>query len=559
MCGFVGFTGLREQREAILHRMADRIIHRGPDMEGYHISGDDPRTAIALGFRRLSIIDLAAGKQPMYNEDGTVVCVFNGEIYNFMDLRTELQAKGHIFKTHCDTEVIIHGYEEYGTALAAKLRGMFAFVVWDTKTNEMYGARDIFGIKPFYYTQTDAGELLFGSEIKSLLEHPGFRREVNAEALRPYLTFQYSAMNETFFKGTYKLPPAHWFTYRDGKMQIERYWDVDFRHPTTLSYEAAADEIDARVRESVAAHRISDVKLGAFLSGGVDSSVLAAMLAKAIGKQLTCVFVDHGLLRKNEKEEVCSVFGPGNANGFDINFICVDARERYFAKLAGVAEPERKRKIIGEEFIRVFEEQAKQIGKVDFLAQGTIYPDVVESGLGGESTVIKSHHNVGGLPKELGFTQLIEPLRMLFKDEVRALGETLGLPHDLVWRQPFPGPGLAIRVIGDLTPEKVEIVRESDAVLREEIAKAGLDADIHQYFTVLTGIRSVGVMGDERTYDYTVAIRAVTTDDFMTADWARIPYDVVRTISARIVNEVPHVNRVVLDVTTKPPASIEWE
>ena len=214
----------------------------------------------------------------MYNEDGTVVCVFNGEIYNFMNLRTELQAKGHIFKTHCDTEVIIHGYEEYGTALAAKLRGMFAFVVWDTKTNEMYGARDIFGIKPFYYTQTDAGELLFGSEIKSLLEHPGFRREVNAEALRPYLTFQYSAMNETFFKGTYKLPPAHWFTYRDGKMQIERYWDVDFRHPTTLSYEAAADEIDARVRESVAAHRISDVKLGAFLSGGVDSSYITACL-----------------------------------------------------------------------------------------------------------------------------------------------------------------------------------------------------------------------------------------------------------------------------------------
>ena len=199
MCGFVGFTGLREQREAILHRMADRIIHRGPDMEGYHISGNDPRSAIALGFRRLSIIDLAAGKQPMYNEDGTVVCVFNGEIYNFMELRTELQAKGHIFQTHCDTEVILHGYEEYGTKLAGMLRGMFAFVVWDTKTNEMYGARDIFGIKPFYYTQTEAGELLFGSEIKSLLEHPGFRREVNAEALRPYLTFQYSAMNETFF------------------------------------------------------------------------------------------------------------------------------------------------------------------------------------------------------------------------------------------------------------------------------------------------------------------------------------------------------------------------
>ena len=278
MCGFVGFTGLREQREAILHRMADRIIHRGPDMEGYHISGNDPRSAIALGFRRLSIIDLAAGKQPMYNEDGTVVCVFNGEIYNFMELRTELQAKGHIFQTHCDTEVILHGYEEYGTKLAGMLRGMFAFVVWDTKTNEMYGARDIFGIKPFYYTQTSEGELLFGSEIKSLLEHPGFRREVNAEALRPYLTFQYSAMNETFFKGTYKLPPAHWFTYKDGKMQIERYWDADFRHPTTLSYEQCADQIDARVRESVAAHRISDVKVGSFLSGGVDSSYITACL-----------------------------------------------------------------------------------------------------------------------------------------------------------------------------------------------------------------------------------------------------------------------------------------
>ena len=272
MCGFVGFTGMRAEREAILHRMADRIIHRGPDMEGYHLSGDTPENAVALGFRRLSIIDLAAGKQPMYNEDGTVVVVFNGEIFNFMDLRTELQAKGHIFKTHCDTEVILHGYEEYGTALAAKLRGMFAFVVCDTKTNTLYGARDMFGIKPFYYTQTSEGELLFGSEIKSLLEHPGFRREVNAEALRPYLTFQYSAMNETFFKGTYKLPPAHWFEYKNGQMHIERYWDADFRHKTSLTYEQAADEIDARVRESVAAHRISDVKLGSFLSGGVDSS-----------------------------------------------------------------------------------------------------------------------------------------------------------------------------------------------------------------------------------------------------------------------------------------------
>ena len=293
------------------------------------------------------------------------------------------------------------------------------------------------------------------------------------------------------------------------------------------------------------------------LSGGVDSSVAAVLLSRAIGDQLTCVFVDQGLLRKNEGDEVEAVFGPDG--DYDLNFIRVNAQDRFYEKLAGVEEPEKKRKIIGEEFIRVFEQEAKKVGAVDFLVQGTIYPDVVESGLGGESAVIKSHHNVGGLPKELGFTQLIEPLRMLFKDEVRALGETLGLPHDLVWRQPFPGPGLAIRVIGDLTPEKVEIVRESDAVLREEIAKAGLDADIHQYFTVLTGIRSVGVMGDERTYDYAVALRAVTTTDFMTAESYNVPWDVLGTVTSRIVNEVKHVNRVFYDCTGKPPATIELE
>ena len=301
--------------------------------------------------------------------------------------------------------------------------------------------------------------------------------------------------------------------------------------------------------------KVGDGKVLLALSGGVDSSVLAALLSKAVGNQLTCIFVDHGLLRKNEGDEVEKTF----KEKFDMNLIRVNAQDRFLGKLKGVSDPETKRKIIGRDFLKVFKAESEKLGKLDYFAQGTIYPDVIESGQATGAAVIKSHHNVGGLPKELGFTQLIEPLRMLFKDEVRALGETLGLPHDLVWRQPFPGPGLAIRVIGDLTPEKVEIVRESDAVLREEIAKAGLDADIHQYFTVLTGIRSVGVMGDERTYDYTVAIRAVTTDDFMTADWARIPYDVVRTISARIVNEVLHVNRVVLDVTTKPPASIEWE
>ena len=320
-------------------------------------------------------------------------------------------------------------------------------------------------------------------------------------------------------------------------------------------------KMDSFVENNVEAlrKRIGSGKVLCALSGGVDSSVLAAMLAKAIGKQLTCVFVDHGLLRKNEKEEVCAVFGPGNANGFDINFICVDARDRYFAKLAGVTEPERKRKIIGEEFIRVFEAEAKKLGRVDFLAQGTIYPDVVESGVGGESVVIKSHHNVGGLPDHVDFKEIIEPLRRLFKDEVRQLGIELGLPESLVWRQPFPGPGLAIRVIGDITEEKLHIVREADAIFREEVAKAGLERSINQYFAALTNLRSVGVMGDERTYDYAIALRAVETQDFMTADFSRLPWELLDTVSRRIVNEVKGVNRILYDVTSKPPATVELE
>ena len=313
--------------------------------------------------------------------------------------------------------------------------------------------------------------------------------------------------------------------------------------------------------------KVGDGKVLLALSGGVDSSVLAALLAKAIGKQLTCVFVDHGLLRKNEGDEVEGVFGPKGT--FDINFVRVNAQERYYTKLAGVTEPERKRKIIGEEFIRVFEEEAKKIGTVDFLAQGTIYPDVVESGLGGESAVIKSHHNVGGLPDYVDFKEIIEPLRNLFKDEVRKAGLELGLPDYLVYRQPFPGPGLGIRIIGEVTADKVRIVQDADWIYRSEVDKAakaykeehGVEAPWmpNQYFAALTNMRSVGVMGDERTYDYAVAVRAVRTVDFMTAEAAEIPFEVLQTVMSRIINEVRGVNRVFYDLTSKPPGTIEFE
>ena len=292
------------------------------------------------------------------------------------------------------------------------------------------------------------------------------------------------------------------------------------------------------------------------LSGGVDSSVAAVLMSKAIGKQLTCVFVDHGLLRKNESEEVEAVFGPDGA--YDLNFIRVDARQRFYDKLKGVTEPEAKRKIIGEEFIRVFEEEAKKIGAVDYLVQGTIYPDVIESGLG-DSAVIKSHHNVGGLPDYVDFKEIIEPLRMLFKDEVRRAGLELGIPEYLVYRQPFPGPGLGIRIIGEVTEEKVKMVQDADYIYREEIAKAGLDREINQYFAALTNMRSVGVMGDFRTYDYAVALRAVTTSDFMTAESAKLPWELIEIVTTRIVNEVEHVNRVLYDCTGKPPGTIEFE
>lgn len=312
-----------------------------------------------------------------------------------------------------------------------------------------------------------------------------------------------------------------------------------------------ADRMIGDIRAQVGAGRVISG-----LSGGVDSAVASVLVHKAVGDQLTCVFVDHGLLRQGEAQEVLKTY----RDGMGMNLVFVDCKQRFLSKLAGVSDPEAKRKIIGEEFIRVFEEEAAKLGQVDFLTQGTIYPDVIESGgVGGKAQVIKSHHNVGGLPKETRFKGLIEPLRQLFKDEVRALGTELGIPEEQVWRQPFPGPGLAVRVLGDVTEDKLDILRASDAILRQEVAEAGLSRAIWQYFTVFTGMRTVGVMGDERTYDYIIGIRAVTSTDAMTVDVAEIPYPVLKRISSRIVGEVPHVNRVVYDITSKPPGTIEWE
>ncbi|MDU7281506.1 MAG: glutamine-hydrolyzing GMP synthase [Leuconostoc citreum] len=320
--------------------------------------------------------------------------------------------------------------------------------------------------------------------------------------------------------------------------QAEANWDMS----------GFIDEQIARIRETV-----GDKKVLLGLSGGVDSSVVGVLLHKAIGNQLTSIFVDHGLLRKNEAEQVMTMMG----DQFGLNIIKVDAQDRFLSKLAGVTDPEQKRKIIGNEFIEVFNDEATKLKDIDFLAQGTLYTDVIESGTDTAQT-IKSHHNVGGLPEDMQF-KLIEPLNTLFKDEVRELGEALNMPHEMVWRQPFPGPGLGIRILGDITEDKLEIVRDSDWILRDEIAKAGLEGDVWQYFTVLTGVRSVGVMGDYRTYDYTSAIRAITSVDGMTADFAQLPWPLLQKISARIVNEVGHINRVVYDITAKPPATVEWE
>lgn len=334
----------------------------------------------------------------------------------------------------------------------------------------------------------------------------------------------------------------------NGMKILENFIDNAVHADRTWSMDDFIEEQLQAIRD-----KVGDKKVLLGLSGGVDSSVVGVLLQRAIGDQLVSIFVDHGLLRKNEANEVMEALG----GKFGLNIIKVDAQDRFLDKLAGVSDPEEKRKIIGNEFIQVFDEEATKLDGIDFLAQGTLYTDVIESGTDTAQT-IKSHHNVGGLPEDMQF-QLIEPLNTLFKDEVRELGEKLGIPHELVWRQPFPGPGLGIRVLGDITEDKLEIVRESDAILREEVAKHGLEDEIWQYFTMLTGVRSVGVMGDIRTYDYTIAIRAITSVDGMTAEFARIPWDILNEISRRIVNEVDHINRVVYDITAKPPATVEWE
>ena len=325
-------------------------------------------------------------------------------------------------------------------------------------------------------------------------------------------------------------------------------FDVCKCHPDWKMEDFAKSSIEKYKKE------LADKRVLLGLSGGLDSSVVALLLHKAIGKNLICVFVDHGLLRKDEGDYVEKIF----KDKFDVNLIRVDAKDRFLTKLKGITEPEAKRKIIGKEFIEVFRTEAKKIGNIDVLSQGTIYPDVIESGKG-SSAVIKSHHNVGGLPKDIGFKSIVEPLRDLFKDEVRAIGLELGLPEELVYRQPFPGPGLAVRIIGEITEEKIKIAQDTDAILREEFKKAGLDKTANQYFTVVTNTQSVGVMGDARTYGYTLALRAVTTDDFMTAAWTRVPYEILEHISSRITNEVKGINRVTYDITSKPPATVEWE
>ncbi|MEC3885202.1 glutamine-hydrolyzing GMP synthase [Halobacillus sp. HZG1] len=444
----------------------------------------------------------------------------------------------------CDEQIFELGIPVLGICYGMQLMTHhFGGKVERAKERE-YGKADINVAKePVIFAKTPREQTVWMSHSDKVIEAPeGFQ----VDATSPSCPVAAISNDEARMYGVQFHPEVRHSEYGNDILRSFVFDVCEAKDDWTMEH-VVEMEVE-KIRE-----KVGDRKVLCALSGGVDSSVVAALIHRAIGDQLTCIFVDHGLLRKNEADDVMRTLG----DGFNMNIIKIDAKERFMSKLAGVSDPEKKRKIIGNEFIYVFDDEAEKLKEIDFLAQGTLYTDIIESGTETAQT-IKSHHNVGGLPEDMQF-ELIEPLNTLFKDEVRALGTELGVPEHIVWRQPFPGPGLAIRVLGEVTEEKLEIVRESDHVLRDEIKKAGLDRDIWQYFTVLPDIRSVGVMGDERTYDYTIGIRAVTSIDGMTSDWARIPWDVLEKISTRIVNEVDHINRVVYDVTSKPPATIEWE
>ncbi|WCK55010.1 glutamine-hydrolyzing GMP synthase [Aneurinibacillus sp. Ricciae_BoGa-3] len=467
----------------------------------------------------------------------------------------ELNPKGIIFSggpasvyeenaPHSDTRIYDMGVPILGICYGMQLMSHHLKGKVERANIREYGKSTInIHNKTPFFTGMDDIETVLMSHTDKVIEVPeGFKIDASNESC-PVAAISHPGKN---FYGVQFHPEVR-HSVRGNEMLKNFLFDV-CGCEKTWSMENYIEMMVSEIRENV-----GDKKVLCALSGGVDSSVVAVLIHKAIGDQLTCMFVDHGLLRKGEAESVMETF----SQGFHMNVIKIAAAERFLTKLKGVADPEKKRKIIGNEFIYIFEEEAGKLKDMDFLAQGTLYTDIVESGTATAQT-IKSHHNVGGLPEDMKL-KLIEPLNKLFKDEVRKVGEELGLPHDIVWRQPFPGPGLGIRVLGEVTEEKLEIVRESDYILRDEVKKNGLEKEIWQYFTVLPDIRSVGVMGDYRTYDYTIGIRAVTSIDGMTADWARIPYEVLEKISVRIVNEVPHVNRVVYDITSKPPATIEWE